>query len=346
MPVKHIQCSGTPYEIGYLHGQGAKTQVHGSIAFYGAFFKERTKLAWSEVRDVASRFVPFIESAYPEYVEEMHGVADGAGVDLESIVALNVRTEIAYGMLSDGCTALSWKTSDASFLAQNWDWNFEQTPNIVCLSITQPPKPNIHMMTEGGIIGKIGLNSAGVGVTLNAIQAPGVSYDKLPCHLALRTALNSASKEAAVDALRKTGVASACHITIADSSTGGIGFECTALDIIEMPMETDGQLAGTCTHSNHLVKKHKVEGTVFLNDSPFRLDRIQELMRTVDKPSVEKISEMLKDDKNYPTAINRAVGEKSTSQTLFSIVMDLGKGFARVKMGRPTEDGEVFELKP
>ncbi|KAJ9606917.1 hypothetical protein H2200_008928 [Cladophialophora chaetospira] len=346
MPIKHIQCSGTPYEIGYQHGQGAKTEVHGSVAFYGAFFKQRTKLGWPEVREVAKQFMPFIESSYPEYIEEMQGVADGAGLDLESIVALNVRTEIAYGMLSDGCTALSWKTTDASFLAQNWDWNFEQTPNIICLSIDQAPKPKIHMMSEGGIIGKIGLNSAGVGVTLNAIQAPGVSYDKLPCHLALRTVLNSKSRDAAADALRKTGVASACHITIADASTGGIGFECTALDIVEMPLETDGQLRGSHTHSNHLVKKHKVEGTLFLNDSPFRLNRIQELMRDVGKPSLGEISEMLKDDKNYPTSINRAVGEKSTSQTLFSIVMDLKQRFAKVKMGRPTEDGEVFELRP
>ena len=226
------------------------------------------------------------------------------------------------------------------------DWNFEQTPNIICLSIEQFSKPKIHMMSEGGIIGKIGLNSAAVGVTLNAIQAPGVAYDKLPCHLALRTVLNSTSKDEAAAALRKAGVAAACHITIADASTGGIGFECTALDIVEMPMETEGTLRGTCTHSNHLVKKHKVEGTLFLNDSPFRLDRIQHLMRDIGKPSMQEISEMLKDEKNYPTSINRAVGEKSTSQSLFSIVMDLKQGFARVKMGRPTEDGEVFELRP
>lgn len=296
--------------------------------------------------DVARQFLPFLQTSYPEYIEEMQGVADGAGLDFESIVALNVRTEIAYGMLSDGCTALSWKTSDASMLAQNWDWNFEQTPNIICLSIEQAHKPTIHMMSEGGIIGKIGLNEAHVGVTLNAIQAPGVTYDKLPCHLALRTVLNSASKAAAADALRKAGVASACHITIADADTGGIGFECTALDMVEMPMETNGALPGTCTHSNHLVKKHKVEGTLFLNDSPFRLERIQQLMRDLSKPSMHEIYEMLKDEKNYPTSINRSVGEKSTSQTLFSIVMDLKQGFAKVKMGRPTEDGEVFELRP
>lgn len=47
------------------------------------------------------------------------GVAEGAGVSFDSILAMNVRTEIAYGMFSDGCTALSWKAGDASLLAQN-----------------------------------------------------------------------------------------------------------------------------------------------------------------------------------------------------------------------------------
>ena len=50
------------------------------------------------------------------------GVADGAGVQLADIIALNVRTEIAFGLFSDGCTALGWRTEQASYLCQNWDW--------------------------------------------------------------------------------------------------------------------------------------------------------------------------------------------------------------------------------
>ena len=59
------------------------------------------------------------------------GLADGAGVLLADILALNVRTEIAFGLdnrasvPSDGCTALSYHSSKAGLLAQNWD---------VCLS--------------------------------------------------------------------------------------------------------------------------------------------------------------------------------------------------------------------
>lgn len=51
----------------------------------------------------------------------MSGLAEGSGRTVADIIALNVRTEINFGLFSDGCTALSWRKDDASFLAQNWD---------------------------------------------------------------------------------------------------------------------------------------------------------------------------------------------------------------------------------
>jgi isopenicillin-N N-acyltransferase-like protein len=51
----------------------------------------------------------------------MRGIADGAGVRLLDIVALNVRTEINFGLFSDGCTSLAWLGEKRTWLAQNWD---------------------------------------------------------------------------------------------------------------------------------------------------------------------------------------------------------------------------------
>lgn len=91
------------------------------MAFYEAFFKQKTKLSWKEVQQEARKFLPYLQSSWPDYVDEMEGLADGAGVEFESILALNVRTEIGFGLVSDGCTAFSWKTDTASFIGQNWD---------------------------------------------------------------------------------------------------------------------------------------------------------------------------------------------------------------------------------
>jgi hypothetical protein len=40
------------------------------------------KLRWPEVQEVAEQFLPFLESSYREYVDEMQGLANGAGLDL------------------------------------------------------------------------------------------------------------------------------------------------------------------------------------------------------------------------------------------------------------------------
>jgi isopenicillin-N N-acyltransferase-like protein len=203
------------------------------------------------------------------------------------------------------------------------------------------------MMTEAGIIGKIGLNSSSVGVTLNAIKARGVDFAKLPCHLALRTVLNGTSRAEAVEKLMRVGVASACHITVADAATGGLGLECSAQDIVQMPMSDQG----VCTHSNHFVNTH-AEGVVStdMKDSPFRLERIRSLIAQEQRgtePSFEVIERLLKDEEGYPESICRTATEKSLFETLFSICMDLGGMKAKVKMGRPVNlVGERVELRP
>ena len=71
------------------------------------------------------KYQPYLQTSWPQYLDEMHGVAEGAGVAFDDILALNVRTEIAFGAFNDGCTAISWRGTHTSILAQNWDWYTE-----------------------------------------------------------------------------------------------------------------------------------------------------------------------------------------------------------------------------
>lgn len=95
----------------------------------------------------ALEFLPLLERDWVDFVEEIKGmgsifadlaqvlvncdrvltfclgIAAGVGGDiaLGDILALNVRSEIAMGLMTDGCTALSWTAGSDSILAQNWD---------------------------------------------------------------------------------------------------------------------------------------------------------------------------------------------------------------------------------
>lgn len=263
------------------------------------------------------------------------------------IIALNVRTEITFGLwnssrtATDGCTALAWHTEKSSFLAQNWDWQEEQSSNLLLLTINQPDKPTIKMVTEAGIIGKIGLNSAGVGVCLNAIRIPGLDMNRIPCHLGLRKVLESRSREEAVDGLRECGVASACHFLIADSE-GSTGLEWSSTDVQEVKMSERGKLF----HTNHYVLPHPgVEDIHWLKDSPPRLSKIEALCDEITTPSLDGIARILQDQQDFPAAICRSQVGESTFATLFSIVMDLAVPRAIVTMGQPVKPTGTYELR-
>src|SRR5699024_6936039 len=137
--------------------------------------------------------VPAIEKTNIDLIQEMEGIAQGSSMDFEDILTLNARSEIALTQnKSDGCTSLAVlpPTSEQSFLAQTWDWRSAQSRSLIMTKIKQQHAPNIHMVTEGGIIGKIGLNEHGLGVCLNALRA-NISSNELPIHLGLREVLNS-----------------------------------------------------------------------------------------------------------------------------------------------------------
>lgn len=366
-------------KIGYTHGKGAVRQIRRSIAFYTAYFQEKSKLSWSQAVEAASHFKPLLDSHYPDYVTEMQGIAAGASSEVATteeitfgdILALNCRTEIAMGLMNDGCTAFSYsqdKEHSSSFpstiLAQNWDWDQRQQDSVVFLTVARPGSSTITTMTEGGILAKIGFNDRGVGCTLNAIRAKGVNYRALPVHLALRNVLDSTSADEAVSRLVPDrggiGVAAACHILVADVHTR-VGLECSSADIVLIQESNlnktspeSSALGKVVLHTNHFCTPHKPQpiGETMggMPDSGPRLARIEELLQSACQRdergllSFDSAEKVLEDTKGAPGAINRiADGDTSTSATLFRIVMDLTMKRARVTMGRPGDGGEVIE---
>lgn len=312
------------------------------------------------MREKVTEFQPFLKVKFPRYYEEIEGIAEGAQVDLLDVLALNIRTEIAFGLFDeksrrpmaidavDGCTALGWKTPCGStFLAQNWDWKSKQKPNLIILRAN--PKgvpgldlPSFQMITEAGIIGKIGFNEYGVGCLLNGIRAKGVNSQRMPIHFALRTVLESKTKREALDKIESIGLAGSSHILLGDD-TGPTGLECTSIGFQELP--PDG--LGRVVHANNLILKHEgVFEPQWLEDSPKRTARLQELAtkEVGEKASSDTILELFKDEQNFPASINRRQHGNNDSNTLFNVVYNITERKGVISMGRPTEIEERIEI--
>lgn len=339
-----ITASGTPYEIGFSHGKNAKKQVEISIETYKAMFWDYSGISWEKAKDYASTFIPIIESYDKDLMEEIKGVADGSGFDMMEILALNVRSEIVLqGNHIDGCTSLALTpdvTNDNNtWIAQNWDWKISQRNAVIILNILQQNKPNIRMVTEAGIIGKLGFNDSGIGVCLNALASDSKPVG-LPLHIALRGILNSYTLSDVIATVGKFNLACCANFLVAHSEGEAITIEVGPNDY-DVLYAKDGKI----THTNHFTSLHlthfKDTGKFAFPDSHLRLGRVNYLLSKQDKFGLSDIQEILKDHHFYPDAICRHEDMREETKkrmgTVFSIIMNLSKLELYVSSACPCE---------
>ncbi len=351
--IKQLILEGTPREIGEQHGREGKEQIQVSLGTYEKLFYGYHQISWKEARNRALVHLKAIEKYDSELIEEMEGVAQGAGVDFEDILALNARSEIALTgrkdkIFSDGCTsiAVTAPACDETIIGQNWDWKGSQIDSLLLLRIKQKGKPDITMVTEGGIIGKIGCNSSGVAVCLNALITDKKS-DEVPIHLGLRAVLNSSSFHEALSRVNNGQMASAANFMIASHEGEGMSL---AANVEVSPFSIDLMVEpnGTAIHSNHILSPELLKNLVDLNefkhtDSMIRKLRAEQLVNTAlakgETINEDHFKKWFCDKYNYPNSINHFPNENAPehrrSETVFSIIMNLSKQKTLFCVGKP-----------
>lgn len=272
-----VTLSGNPYERGRYYGQEAAGMIRHSVSCYALVFAYSCGLDWQTAQEQARRFLPALANYTPDLLAEMEGIAAGSGCNLAEIVALNARTELlgyhytpprhpnytqaqqrnlSYGVpqpvVPTECTALLAQPAatgrEQTLLAQTWDWLAMQNEGCVVLRVAAyENQPALLTMTEAGMVGKIGLNSAGlaVGLTLLRSETDG-EQSGLPIHVFLRYALQQPSVQAVRELAQNVRFAATSSIPLADSSGDVACLEVSPAGVEELQPE-----AGLLVHTNH-----------------------------------------------------------------------------------------------
>ena len=102
----HVRVTGSAAERGRQYGEQARDRVRRSVSAYERVFEHYAGWDWSVVRREAARFEAPIAEFRPDYLAEMRGIADGAGLDLADVLAINVRTEVMFAAKARQATGL------------------------------------------------------------------------------------------------------------------------------------------------------------------------------------------------------------------------------------------------
>ena len=344
MAFREITLTGDAYARGRQYGESCRREIAVSIRSYQEIFQKHNRLSWQRACAMAKDYLSAIQTAGPAYLEEMRGLADGAGVDFEEILALNVRTELLNSSADAPaeCTALSLVAPATEggrvIAAQNWDYMSGQRDAVVLVRIPAHDNcPDIFMLTEDGIIGGKGMNGAGIALTLNAVSGAKARPAE-PLHIRMRRVLECRDFNGAYLAAACGPAASPAHLLIThrDGLSLSIELDPAGTDVI---LPNDGIL----THTNHFIGPlHHTRYPRANNGSTYmRLQRANQLLTGRRNLTVQDVMALLRDHAGYPASICTHPAEGVSAfwagATHFGLVMDLTDGVCYLAYGNPCQ---------
>ena len=336
-PCPFIEISGAPRARGRQYGEQARARIARGIEHYSEQL-ERSKLGWPEIRAIVETYEPTIAAFEPGYIEEMKGIAEGAGVENAAIVLLNARTEILKladrrrkGLPTqidpDGCTglvALPPATAAGRVIhAQNWDWKAECAETAVVLRVLREDGPDILTFTEAGGLARSGMNAAGVSITANYLESDR-DYRQLGVPLALlrRKALEQEQLALAMRTVYATPKSASNNIMVAQANGVALDFECVPDETFLIHPER-----GVIVHANHFqspvaLGKIKDMGVQTTPDSLYRDMRVRDLLEPhIGAITRDTVKSALFDDFETPWSVCRPPRLNTSSNLSASVAM-------------------------
>jgi len=356
---QHVRVEGTSYQRGCQYGRQAAARIRLSVQAYQRIFAHFADWDWPTVRREAARFEAPIGKVMPAYLEELRGIADGAGLDLADVLAINVRTEVMYSAKARQaprtgtqspktqppleCSAFARVPApgqqDPVLIGQNWDWLLHSAQTLVVLEVRQDEGPDFVTVVEAGLLAKAGLNAAGLGLVTNALVTDAdVGEPGLPYHVLLRAVLDCTTVTDALQVLQAGPRSSSANYLIAHAGGAALDIEAAPGDFTRLyPVYPED---GVLRHTNHfLADIHPADLALWA--MPSSAVRLQRLRAAGTARTLDDFGVLLADHADYPHSVcahpDPAAHPYEQGATIASVLMDLTARRIWLAAGNPCQ---------
>lgn len=275
--IPFVRVDGDAFEAGRRHG-AARAEDLRAFLDDGHARLDRVMPApvpMESLRPTIDAYDAEITAAAPDLATEIRGLAEGAGITHEQALLLQLRREImgyqkvprrppkrpapsappaapptppptAPPVMGD-CTTYA-RSGSAPVLAQTIDLNGDLDDQLTVLEVERPGSGRRSLVLSfGGLLGYLGVNSDGLAVGLNLVLG-GDWRPGLPPYLAIRHLLDTASNvDEAIEVLRGLRMASSRSLTLCDTGKAAcVEFMADDLRVLDTPEPT---------HTNHFLHR-------------------------------------------------------------------------------------------
>lgn len=346
---RHIAVSASgPFDRGEERGERLRDALPGGLDLYIELFR-LAGLTEDRVREDALRTADVIDAFRPRLREELDGVAAGAGIAPWQVYALNARTELLaqseQGRPGECSTIVRCldpgESGSRTFGVQTWDWHVELAPYWHTHEV-RGGRHDVVGLTEHGILGKVGVNSAGLALHFNILGHRADGVGGVPVHLLAATVLEEAgSVEEALDLVRSAPVSASSSFTLFDEET------VVTVDVTPVGVFVVEPVGGTVVRTNHFLSPGPRAGEkdeLYQPDSGERFDLVAARLAAGPLPrSTGELAGFLRSGPGEPPLccvpdMTLPLGERWA--TLATIALEPSVRTARIAEGSPVEARE------
>lgn len=345
-PYQVLDVSGSASERGFKYGSHNATLIRRLVNSHYDFYNTYLNTSRDEALKWSAKYIQPTRNYSENVFGELQGVAEGSGLKLEEIMLIAAFNEVFYPKLAKACTSFAVRnaaTSDGlSYVGQNNDEGIDPWLDGDCTTLTrfhQKSAPDALIYTYAGAPAMMGINSAGLGLCINAL---GFDEPKIgvPMLCVAREVFDQKDIDGAVRAIERADRAFALNFIMA--SPNGIA------NVEANPFKVETTRADdVLCHANHYLFC-PVEGFTeskspeYMTNSSHRCERMKELIeQNKGKLNLTMLEWILRDHENRPDMICAHVNEKRTrahwSRTLDGMIYIPERKEAWIAHGNPCE---------
>jgi isopenicillin-N N-acyltransferase-like protein len=343
-PPPLVRISGTHREMGQQIGETCRKRVEHSIENARALLAEAyTELAltWEGAQIQARKYIPFSQERYPQYVEEIMGIAEGANVSFEDLSVLTAMEAVTMDALHlTSCTSIAVsdeRTADGHVLAaHNEDWVPEDEEDVFLIHATPKNEPPYLAMTYGGLIPNVGFNAYGIAQLIDSVY-PNDSRIGIPRLVVARAVLSAKTPGGAIRrALVPHRAAGYNHLIVHESG------EIYNVEVSARRSAIFGNEQGYFAHTNHYLSPtmQAIENDPEdLVSSRVRYFRAMRLLRQTELHTIKTLQAIQRDHVNFANSIcNHAIDAQQPldrEKTVSALIIDLTAREMHIAWGNP-----------
>jgi len=346
-PPRLVRAYGSHRQIGQQIGEACKDLIIHSIEDARTLVDstyEQLQLTWDGAKIQSRKYIPFAQERYPQYVDELSGIAEGAGVSFDDVAVVNAMEAVTTDALHlTKCTSFAVNQDHTAnghvLVAHNEDWLPEDESDVYVLHAKPDDEPEFLAMSYGALLPNIGFNSLGIAQCCDSVY-PTDCRIGIPRIIASRAVLGARTIDAAIRAMVVPLRAAGYNHLLAHESGELYNIEVSARQFAVLYAED-----GTIVHTNHYLDSNMQQ----VEDEPdelistrVRYFRANRLLHQTQKHTLLTLQAVMRDHVNYPDSIcNHAIHDSNPldrEKTVTSLVMDLTAGQLHIAWGNPCKN--------